>query len=98
MLIDDTAPFEFTAPIVQPLPTQPKAGVLSLVSLAVLGLAFLGGGLFWALNARPGAIGGLLTPLTVGWLAGLAGVGFFSVAVFLLLQRMTRGAGDDDRG
>lgn len=98
MLIDDTAPFEFTPPIVQPLPTQPKAGVLSLVTLAVLGLAFLGGGLFWALNARPGAIGGLMTPLTVGWLAGLAGVGFFSVAVFLLLQRIARGSGDDDRG
>jgi hypothetical protein len=93
-LIDDTAPFEFAAPIVQPLPAQPKAGVFSLVALAVLGGAFFGGGLFWALNPRAGAVGGPLTPVAVGWLAGLAGVGLFSVAVFLTLQRL---AGDQDK-
>ncbi|MDB5417391.1 MAG: lysozyme family protein, partial [Phenylobacterium sp.] len=90
VLIDDTAPFEFTAPIVQPLPTPGRGGPLSLVMLAVIGLAFFGGGVFWALNARGAPGTGLVTPLLVGWLAGVAGVGLFSVAVFLLLQRMDR--------
>lgn len=90
VLIDDTAPFEFTAPIVQPLPTERRGGPLSLVLLAVIGLAFFGGGVFWALNARGAPGTGPVTPLLVGWLAGVAGVGLFSVAVFLLLQRMGR--------
>ena len=90
VLIDDTAPFEFVAPIVQPLPTQPRSGVLSLVALAVIGLAFFGGGVFWALNARSAAVAGVVSPLMVGLLAGLAGVGLVSVAVFLLLQRLWR--------
>jgi lysozyme len=89
-LIDDTAPFEFTAPIVQPLPQAGRGGPLSLVILAVIGLAFFGGGVFWALNARSASVGGAVTPLLVGWLAGIAGVGLFSVAVFLLLQRLGR--------
>ncbi|HSV03137.1 MAG TPA: glycoside hydrolase family protein [Phenylobacterium sp.] len=96
VLIDDTAPFEFTAPFVQPLPTQPKGGPLWVVALAILGLAFIGGGLFWAANARPTVAAGVFTPTLVGWLAGLAGVGFLSVAVFLLLQGFARGARDED--
>ena len=95
VLIDDTAPFEFTAPIVQPLPIQGRGGPLSLVMLAVIGLAFFGGGVFWALNARGAPGTGLVTPLLVGWLAGVAGVGLFSVAVFLLLQRMGRSERDN---
>jgi lysozyme len=89
-LIDDTAPFEFTAPAVQPLRNERRGGPFSLVLLAVIGLAFFGGGVFWALNARGAIGGGMVTPLTVGWLAGIAGVGLFSVAVFLLLQRLGR--------
>jgi len=96
VLIDDTAPFEYTAPFVQPLPAQPKGGPLWAVALAILGLVFIGGGLFWAANARPSFGAGLFTPTLVGWLAGLAGVGFLSVAVFLLLQAFARGARDDD--
>lgn len=88
VLIDDTAPFEFTAPFVQPLKTESRGGAVSLAALAVIGLAFFGGGVFWALNARSGPAGGLVSPLAVGWLAGIAGVGLFSVAVFLLLQRL----------
>jgi lysozyme len=86
VLIDDTAPYEFVPPVVQPLPQSSRGGPLSLVALAVIGLAFFGGGVFWALNARDG--GGLIGPLAVGWLAGLAGVGLFSVAVFLILRRL----------
>jgi lysozyme len=72
--------------MVQPLPQASRGGPLSLVALAVIGLAFFGGGVFWALNAR--GDGGLIGPLAVGWLAGLAGVGLFSVAVFLILKRL----------
>ncbi|THD76224.1 MAG: lysozyme [Phenylobacterium sp.] len=90
VVIDDTSPFEFTAPIVQSLPRQPQNGPLSLVVLAVIGLAFFGGGVFWALNARAGVAGGVVSPVMVGMLAGLAGVGLVSVAVFLALKRLWR--------
>lgn len=89
-LIDDTAPFEFTAPIVQPLKTEPKGGALSVVFLALIGLAFFGGGLFWALNAQTASAAGAVTPRLVGGLAGLAGIGLFSVAVYLGLQRLAQ--------
>jgi hypothetical protein len=87
-VIDDAAPFDFGAAVPRPLPEQPKGGLLSLVALAVLGLAFFAGGVFWATNARPMAESPLLSPVIVGWLAGIAGVMFFAVAVFLLLQRL----------
>jgi lysozyme len=92
VVIDDLAPFEFAPTPVQPL-RKPKDGYLSLVSLAVLGLAFFAGGLFWAVNAR--AVGGeplWMTPKAVGALACVAGVGFFSIALFLLLQRLGQAA------
>jgi lysozyme len=87
-VIDDAAPFDFGAVTPRPLPEQPKAGLLSLIALAIIGLAFFAGGLFWATNARPVAQSRLLSPMVVGWLAGVAGVIFFAVAVFLLLQRL----------
>jgi lysozyme len=88
VVIDDTAPFEYVPPLVQPLPKQPRGGLFALVLLAAVGLAFFAGGIYWALNGRTGAQGGLVSPLLVGWLAGLAGVGFFVAAAFLLLQRL----------
>jgi lysozyme len=88
ILIDDTAPFEFVGAMVQPLPHEPRASLFSLVLLAVIGLAFFGGGVFWAMNARATMVGGRITPLMVGMLAGLAGVGLVSVAVFLILKRL----------
>jgi lysozyme len=94
VLIDDTAPFEFRAAIVQPLPAQPRGGPFMAVLLAVVGMAFIGGGLFWAANGQAGVGYGVFTPLFVGWLAGLAGVGLLSVAVFLLLRGMG-GSGED---
>jgi lysozyme len=92
VLIDDTAPYEFVPPPVQPLDADPGDGLLAIVTLIVLGLAFFAGGVFWALNARPQPAAGVFTPLLVGWLAGVAGVGFVAAAVFMLLQRMTRAA------
>jgi lysozyme len=88
LVIDDAAPFDFGAAVPRPLPEQPKNGLLSLVALAILGLAFFAGGVFWATNARASLEPAAFSPMVVGWLAGVAGVIFFAVAVFLLLQRL----------
>jgi lysozyme len=90
LVIDDQAPYDFVAPIVRPLPERPEGGVLTLIALAVLGLIFFGGGIFWATNARPMLEPHLMGPRLVGALAGIAGVGFFVVAVYLLLDRLGR--------
>ena len=91
-LVDDGAPYGFVAPAVRPLPDRPESGLLTLVALAVLGLIFFGGGIFWATNARPNVTAHLLGPQIVGMLAGIAGVAFFAVAVYLLLERLGRAA------
>ncbi|MGZ6018795.1 MAG: lysozyme [Phenylobacterium sp.] len=91
VLIDDTTPYEFDAPVVQPLPERPEGGLLTLIALAALGLIFFGGGIFWATYAHTGPTG-LFGPRLVGGLAGIAGVGFFVVAVYLLLDRLGRAA------
>jgi lysozyme len=90
LVIDDSAPYEFIAPPVQPLPAPTQGGVLTLVALAALGLIFFGGGVFWATNARPMASSVWLGPRLVGGLAGIAGVGFFVVAIYFLLDRLGR--------
>jgi len=97
IVIDDTAPFDFVPPVVQPLSTDSDGGPLAIISLGTLGLAFFAGGLFWALNADPATQGRVFTPLLVGWLAGVAGVVLFTAAVFLLLQRMGRAADRRER-
>jgi lysozyme len=97
ILIDDTAPYEFVPPPVQPLDLDAGDGVLGIVTLGILGVAFFAGGIFWGLNAPPASPPGVFTPLLVGWLAGVAGVGFVAAAVFMLLQRMTRAAERRDR-
>ncbi|HEY8617576.1 lysozyme [Phenylobacterium sp.] len=91
VVIDDLAPFEF-APAPVHAAQRPNDGYFSLVSLAVLGLAFFAGGLFWAVNAQAGDEPAWLTPKVVGALACVAGVGFFSIALFLLLQRLGQAA------
>ncbi|MCR5875408.1 glycoside hydrolase family protein [Phenylobacterium sp. J426] len=92
ILIDDTAVHEFIPARVTPLPRRKADGGLTTdLVLALLGLAFFGFGLFWGLNARAGAaVGGVAAPLLVAWAAGVAGVGFFVVAVFRLLERLGR--------
>lgn len=96
VLIDDNAVHEFIPARVAPLPRKKETGGLSTdLVLALLGLAFFGFGLFWGLNARAGTAGGGATPLLVAWAAGVAGVGFFVVAVFRLLERLGRMAERD---
>jgi lysozyme len=89
-IIDDMAPFDFDAPVARPLPERPQGGLLTLVALAVLGLIFFAGGIFWATYARATAQSHLFSPRLVGGLAGVACVGFFVVAVYLLLDRLGR--------
>lgn len=92
LLIDDTAP-EPSLMTFEPVPrTVNRADLGALLTLAGAGLALFAGGLFWAFNARV-TEGGLISPLTVGWIAGIAGVGFFGVAAYLVLQRL---GGEDD--
>lgn len=91
VLIDDNAVHDFIPARVAPLPRKKETGGLSTdLVLALLGLAFFGFGVFWGLNARAGAAGGGASPLLVAWAAGVAGVGFFVVAVFRLLERLGR--------
>ena len=95
ILIDDTLPYDSGFETM--LPEQPKLSLLPLVTLAIAGLAFFAGGLFWAANARGDADGSLLSPANVGWLAGVAGIAFFGIAAYLMLSRLGRADVDDDQ-
>ncbi len=89
-IIDDAVPFDLDEeePLSAAEPEESPGGVMTLAGLAVLGLVFFGGGVFWATNARPMPGSAWLNPQLVGWLAGVAGALFFAVAVYLLLQRL----------
>ena len=87
--IGDGAPFAYVPPQAR-ASTAARGGLLSEILLALLGLVFFGGGIFWALAARATLGSMRVDPRLVGLLAGLAGVGFFVSAVFLLLQRLGR--------
>ena len=91
----EMAPGEFIPARNRPPPVQQRLSVVWYLLLLLFGLAFFGFAIFWGLNARPGAIGGIVTPLVVAWLAGLAGVGFAVVAVYGLLQRLGQEAEQD---
>jgi lysozyme len=92
LLIDDTVA-EPSLMAFEPVPRAINRGDFgALLTLAGAGLALFAGGLFWAFNARV-TEGGLISPLTVGWIAGIAGVAFFGVAAYLVLQRL---GGEDD--
>lgn len=91
VLIDDNAVHEFIPARVAPLPRRKQNGGLATdLVLALLGLAFFGFGVFWGLNARTATTESGSGPLLVAWAAGVAGVGFFVVAVFRLLERLGR--------
>lgn len=86
IIIDDT--LEFDPEFENIAPEQPKLSLLPLIALAVTGLAFFAGGLFWAASVPPDVESGLFNPMTVGWMAGIAGIGFFGVAAYLMLGRL----------
>ncbi|MDP3173253.1 MAG: lysozyme [Phenylobacterium sp.] len=71
----------------------PRAAIGPMVILALLGAVLFAGGLYWTFDIAPAAHLSRAGALTVGWIAGLAGVGFFSLAAYRLLQRLVR---DDD--
>lgn len=87
--IGDGAPFAYVPPQAR-APAARGAGLVGEILLALLGLVFFGGGIFWALAARATVGAMRIDPRLVGLLAGLAGVGFFVSAVFLMLQRLGR--------
>ncbi|WP_293676678.1 lysozyme [uncultured Phenylobacterium sp.] len=91
----EVAPSEFIPARARPAPVRRELSLVWDLLLALFGLAFFGFGIFWGLNARSGPAEGVLTPMIVAWLAGLAGIGFVVVAVFHLLQRLGRQAEQD---
>ncbi|WP_340646572.1 glycoside hydrolase family protein [Phenylobacterium sp.] len=92
--IDDTLEYDPAFDLLEP--EQPKLSLPLLIGLTVVGLAFFAGGLFWAASVSPDSDGGLFNPMTVGWMAALAGIGFFGVAVYLMLDRLGRGDIDEE--
>ena len=87
--IDDTLDYDPAFDLLEP--EQPKLSLPLLVGLTVVGLAFFAGGMFWAASVSPDSDGGLFNPMTVGWMAALAGIGFLAVAGYLMLDRLGRG-------
>jgi lysozyme len=91
----DMEPFELIPARKRPPAARPEGSVAWDLLLALSGIAFFGFGLFWVLNASPPPSGVMITPLMVAWTAGLAGVGFVTVAIYHLLQRVGREAERD---
>ncbi len=95
ILIDDTLEYEFDSAFSM-TPEQPKLGLPLLIGAAILGLAVFAGGLVWSFTARNDVDSGLLNPMTVGWMACLAGIGFFVFAAYLMLNRLGHAPEDLD--
>ncbi len=74
----------------RPAPRKRELSVVWDLLLALFGLAFFGFGIVWGMSAQVAPFGGGTTPVFVALPAGLAGVTFFVVAVFRLLQRLGR--------
>jgi lysozyme len=90
----EVGPSEFIPARTRPPPRPRERSVVWDLLLALLGLAFVGFGIFWGLTWRAPS-GGFISPLMVAWPAGLSGIGFLVVAVFRLLQRLGREAERD---
>lgn len=79
-------------PPVEP-PVGTEEGLAPLAVLAAIGLALFVGGLYWAFRYAPAAGLSASGAMAVGWLAGVAGVGFFSLAAYRLFERLGRSEG-----
>jgi lysozyme len=84
------APVDFIPARERPGARPRELSVVGDLLLFLFGLAFVGFGLFWILNAQPAPAAGPIDARIVGWFAGLAGVGFLVVATYRLLQRLGR--------
>ncbi len=61
--------------------------IVPLLLLALVGLVFFAGGVFWGFGAVPGSAS-VATARLVGWAMGLVGVACFGAAAYLLLRRL----------
>ena len=91
----EMAPFEFIPARTRPAARRKEPSLVWDLLLALLGLSLFGFAVFWGAYADGSAMGGLVTPLRVAWLAGLSGIAFLVIAVFRLLQRLGRQAERD---
>jgi lysozyme len=87
ILIDDTLEYEGSFDAIAS--EQPRFSLLPFLGLGALGLAFFAGGLFWSVSVKNTGTGPSVAAM-VGWLACLAGVGFFCTAAYLMLGRLGR--------
>ncbi len=87
ILIDDTLEYEGSFDAISA--EQPRFSLLPFLGLGALGLAFFAGGLFWSVTVTKTGAGPSVAAM-VGWLACLAGVGFFCTAAYLMLGRLGR--------
>jgi lysozyme len=87
ILIDDTLEYEGSFDAIAS--EQPRFSLLPFLGLGALGLAFFAGGLFWSVSVKDTGTGPSVAAM-VGWLACLAGVGFFCTAAYLMLGRLGR--------
>ena len=87
ILIDDTLEYEGSFDAIAS--EQPRFSLLPFLGLGILGLAFFAGGLFWSVSVKGTGTGPSVAAM-VGWLACLAGVGFFCTAAYLMLGRLGR--------
>lgn len=95
-VIHDIGAYEFIPARVQPLPRRREPSVVLDIVLGLLGLAFFSFAVVWGFTARADpAVGSFVTPAIVAMLAGLAGVGFLTVAIFRLLRRLGAAAERD---
>jgi lysozyme len=86
----DIGAAEFIPARTRPAPRKREPSVVWDLLLALFGLAFFGFGIVWGMSAQAAPVGGGMPPALVAGPAGLAGVIFFTVAVFRLLQRLGR--------
>lgn len=71
-----------------PLDAAPEPGkIFPLLLLALVGLVFFAGGVFWGFSAVPGSAG-QATATVMAWGMGLVGVTCFGAAAYLLLRRL----------
>jgi len=76
-------------------PTEPiRINGLPLIALAVAGVGFFAGGVYWALQARAGE--GATSSLTIGLVVAVAGALLFGAAVYQFLKTLANAPIEDE--